>query len=55
VTEGPTPSSAALRFESPWAPLLYVFVHHLLDGRPPGVPIPDGLLDQAAAQGRVSA
>jgi hypothetical protein len=43
-----------LRFESTWAPLLYVFVHHLLDGRPPGVPIPDGLLERAAAQGRVS-
>jgi hypothetical protein len=43
-----------LRLESPWAPLLYVFVHHLLDGRPPGVPLPDGLLERATAQGRVS-
>ena len=31
-----------LRLESPWTPLLYVFVHHLLDGRPPGVPAPAG-------------
>lgn len=44
-----------LRFESPWAPLLYVFVHHLLDGRPPGVSLPEGLLERAAAQGRVTA
>ena len=44
-----------LRFESPWAPLLYVFVHHLLDGRPPGVPLPEGLLERAAAQGRATA
>jgi hypothetical protein len=43
-----------LRLESPWAPLLYVFVHHLLDGRPPGVPIPEGLLERATAQGRLS-
>jgi hypothetical protein len=43
-----------LRLESPWAPLLYVFVHHLLDGRPPGVPLPDGLLERATAQGRLA-
>jgi hypothetical protein len=42
-----------LRLESPWAPLLYVFVHHLLDGRPPAVPLPGGLLDRATAQGRL--
>lgn len=41
-----------LRLESPWAVLLYVFVHHLLDGTPPGVPMPDGLLERARAQGR---
>jgi len=41
-----------LRLESPWVPLLYVFVHHLVDGRPPGVPMPPGLLDRAQAQGR---
>jgi hypothetical protein len=43
-----------LRLESSWAPLLYVFVHHLLDGTPPGVPMPDGLLERATAQGRLS-
>jgi hypothetical protein len=42
-----------LRLESPYAPLLYVFVHHLVDGRPPGVPMPDGLLDRARVQGRL--
>jgi hypothetical protein len=41
-----------LRLESPWVPLLYVFVHHVVDGRPPGVPLPAGLLDRARAQGR---
>jgi hypothetical protein len=44
-----------LRFESPWAPLLYVFVHRLVDGRPPGVPLPPGLLDRARAAGRLTA
>jgi hypothetical protein len=42
-----------LRLESPWVPLLYVFVHQLVDGRPPGVPMPPGLLDRAKAQGRL--
>ena len=42
-----------LRLESALAPLLYVFVHHLVDGRPPGVPLPSGLLDRARAQGRL--
>ena len=42
-----------LRLDSPWAPLLYVFVHHLVDGRPPGVPVPPGLLERAQAQGRL--
>ena len=41
-----------LSLESPFAPLLFVFVHHLMDGRPPGVPMPAGLLDRARAQGR---
>ena len=41
-----------LRLESPWVPLLYVFVHHLVDGRPPGAPLPPGLLERARAQGR---
>ena len=42
-----------LQLESPFAPLLYVFVHHLVDGRPPGVPMPAGLLERARAQGRI--
>ena len=42
-----------LRLESPWAPMLYVFVHHLVDGRPPSVPMPPGLLERATAQGRL--
>ena len=42
-----------LVFESAWAPMLYVFVHHLVDGRPPPLPLPAGLLDRAKAQGRL--
>jgi hypothetical protein len=42
-----------LRIESVYAPLLYVFVHHLVDGRAPGVPMPAGLLERAAAEGRL--
>jgi len=30
-----------------------VFVHHLVDGRPPGVTMPEGLLDRARAHGRL--
>jgi hypothetical protein len=41
-----------LQIESAWAPVLYVLVHHLVDGRPPGVPLPPDLLDRARAQGR---
>jgi hypothetical protein len=41
-----------LQIESPWAPVLYVLVHHLVDGHPPGVPLPPDLLDRARAQGR---
>ena len=48
-------SMPVLRLESPYAPMLYVFVHHLVDGRPPGVPMPEGLLDRARAQGRLQA
>ena len=48
-------SMPLLRLESANAPVLYVFVHHLVDGRPPGVPMPDGLLDRARAQGRLQA
>ena len=42
-----------LRLESAFAPLLYVFVHHLVDGRPPAVPLPAGLLERAQQQGRL--
>jgi hypothetical protein len=42
-----------LRLESSWVPLLYVFVHHLVDGRPPGVPMPVGLLERARREGRL--
>ncbi len=44
-----------LRLESAYAPILYVFAHHVVDGRPPGVPIPPGVLDRARAQGRLTA
>jgi hypothetical protein len=43
----------ALQLESPAAPVLYVFVHHLVDGRPPPVPMPAGILERAQAQGRL--
>ncbi len=42
-----------LQLESAWAPMLYVFVHHLVDGRPPSVPLPAGLLERARAEGRL--
>jgi hypothetical protein len=42
-----------LRLESAWAPLLYVFVHYAVDGRPPSVPMPAGLLERAKAEGRL--
>jgi hypothetical protein len=42
-----------LVFASAWAPMLFVFVHHLVDGRPPALPLPAGLLDRAKAQGRL--
>jgi len=42
-----------LRLESPWAPMLYVFVHRIVDGRAPGVPLPPGLLERAQQQGRL--
>jgi hypothetical protein len=44
--------SPVLRLESPFAPLLHVFVHHLVDGRPPGVAMPPGVLERARAEGR---
>ena len=46
-------NAPVLRLQSPWSPLLFVFVHHLVDGRPPGVPVPAGLLERARAQGRL--
>jgi hypothetical protein len=42
-----------LRLDSAWAPVLYVFVHHLVDGQPPTVPLPSGLLERAKAEGRL--
>jgi hypothetical protein len=42
-----------LRIESPWAPLAYVFVHRLVDGQAPGVPMPAGLLERARSEGRL--
>jgi hypothetical protein len=45
--------SPVLRLESPFAPLLYVFVHHVVDGRPPGLPVPPGVLERARAEGRL--
>jgi hypothetical protein len=42
-----------LRLDSPWAPILFVFAHQALDGRPPAVPVPAGLLDRAREQGRL--
>jgi hypothetical protein len=42
-----------LRLEFAWAPLLYVFTHHLLDGQPPAAPLPEGLLERAQAEGRM--
>jgi len=55
AVEVQAPGMPLLRLESAWAPLLYVFAHHLLEGRPPGVPLPDGLLDRARAEGRLTA
>ena len=42
-----------LRLEAAGAPLLYVFVHYLVDGQAPGVPMPAGLLERARQQGRL--
>ena len=46
-------SQPVLRLESPWSPLLYVFVHHIVDGRAPALLLPPGLLDRARGQGRL--
>lgn len=45
--------SPLLRLEAPGAPLLYVFVHYLVDGQAPGVPMPSRLLERAREQGRL--
>jgi hypothetical protein len=42
-----------LRLAMAFAPLLYVFVHRIVDGQAPGVPLPPGLLERAAAEGRL--
>jgi hypothetical protein len=48
------PSGApVLQLDFAWAPVLYVFVHHLVDGRPPDLPLPAGLLERAKAEGRL--
>jgi hypothetical protein len=41
-----------LQLESPSAPVLWVFVHYLVDGRAPAVQLPSGLLERARAEGR---
>jgi hypothetical protein len=40
-----------LRLGSPSMPVIYVFVHHLRDGRPPALPVPAGLFERARAAG----
>ena len=42
-----------LRLDSPWAPVLYVFAHQAVNGRPPGVPMPAGVLERAQQEGRL--
>jgi hypothetical protein len=42
-----------LRLEGPWTPLLYVFVHHLVDGQAPALPMPPGLIERGRQQGRL--
>src|SRR5215475_14258624 len=41
------PDHPTLQLESPWAPLLYVIVHQLVDGRPPTVTLPVAVLERA--------
>jgi hypothetical protein len=43
-----------LRFDAAWAPMLYVFVHYIVDGQAPAVPMPPGLLERAQQQGRIT-
>jgi hypothetical protein len=47
------PGYPTIQLESPWAPLLYVFVHTLADGRPPAVPMPAAVAGRAKATGRL--
>jgi hypothetical protein len=42
-----------LRIESSSAAVLFVLVHHLLEGSVPGVPMPEGLLERARVAGRL--
>jgi hypothetical protein len=42
-----------LQLESPWAPVLYVFVRQIVDGHPPAVPMPPAVLERAKAEGRL--
>jgi hypothetical protein len=46
-------NAPVLRLESAWAPVIFVFVRHLVDGRPPDVPLPADLLGRAKREGRV--
>jgi hypothetical protein len=49
----PADFPAPLQLSSPWAPLLYVFVHQLADGRAPNVPLPPAVVERARAAGRL--
>jgi hypothetical protein len=35
-------------------PLLYVFVHFVVDGQAPGIPLPAGLPERTRAEGRLT-
>jgi hypothetical protein len=48
------PGEPPLMLESPWSPLIYVFVHQLVTGRAPSVPIPPAVFERAKAEGRLS-
>jgi hypothetical protein len=43
-----------LQLETPSAPVLWVFVHYMVDGRAPAVPLPDGLLERAQRSNRLA-
>jgi hypothetical protein len=42
-----------MRLTSPYIPLLFVFTQQVRDGRPPALPMPDGLIERARAAGRL--